>query len=87
MDFGNFGHQDPYEAARVIAPYAKHVHAKSYEFTKEGSESTLDYSELFGILSDSAYSGTVSVEFEGENSDDELDGAKRTLALIRMATR
>jgi sugar phosphate isomerase/epimerase len=80
-DFGNFEEGIRYEALETIAPYAKFVHAKTYEFDADGNETTLDIPRIIGIMRKSGYDGYVSVEFEGPT--DEYEGIDATVALLR----
>jgi sugar phosphate isomerase/epimerase len=95
-DFGNFciRQESPVNGQRVCAesydrytgvselmPYAKAVSAKSYGFTADGSESTIDYARMLKIVSDSGYKGYIGIEFEGKDiSEDE--GILLTKALL-----
>lgn len=80
-DFGNFPEQTRYECVAKVAPYAKHVHAKAYEFDNRGEETRLDYARLLRILRSADYDGYLSIEFEGPG--DQREGTKKTLALIQ----
>ena len=80
-DFGNFKEEIRYEALEKIAPYAKFVHAKTYEFDRDGNETRLDIPRIMGILEDAGYRDYVSVEFEGPM--DEYEGITATIALLK----
>ncbi len=80
-DFGNFEPGIRYEALEKIAPYAKFVHGKTYEFDAEGNETTLDIPKIIKILERARYNGYVSVEYEGRG--DEYEGIASTIALLR----
>ena len=80
-DFGNFPDETRYECVAKVAPHAKHVHAKSYEFDNRGEETKLDYARVLRILREADYDGWLSIEFEG--AGDEREGVRRTLALIQ----
>lgn len=80
-DFGNFPSETRYEDLKKVAPFALHVHAKSYEFDKSGNETAIDYEKCIRILHDAGYDGYLSVEFEGKG--DQMEGLKKTLNLIR----
>jgi len=79
-DFGNFDPDMRYEALERIAPYARFVHAKTYEFDADGEETTLDIPRIVRILEKAGYDGYVSVEFEGKG--DEYEGIDRTIKLL-----
>ncbi len=80
-DFGNFKEEIRYKALETISPYAKFVHAKTYEFDAKGNETKLDIPRIIGILKRSGYKGFVSVEFEGPG--DEYEGIESSIALLR----
>ncbi len=80
-DFGNFtATQDRYAGLQLLAPYAKHVHAKSYQFNGTGEEATIDFARCLKIFRDARYDGAISVEFEGDG--DQHLGSQRTRELI-----
>jgi sugar phosphate isomerase/epimerase len=80
-DFGNFTEaQDRYEGLQILAPDAKHVHAKSYHFNDDGEETTIDFARCLKILREVSYEGAISVEFEGEG--DQQVGSRKTRELI-----
>jgi sugar phosphate isomerase/epimerase len=79
-DFGNFKEEIRYEALEKISPFAKFVHAKTYEFDAAGDETKLDIPRIIEILRKSLYDGFVSVEFEGPG--DEYEGIESTIALL-----
>lgn len=80
-DFGNFDPSIRYEALEKIAPYARFVHAKTYEFDEEGNETTLDIPRIIDILRRHNYDSYISVEFEG--SGDEYGGIESTIKLLQ----
>jgi sugar phosphate isomerase/epimerase len=80
-DFGNFDPAIRYDALERICPYAKFVHAKTYEFDAEGNETTLDIPRIMDILDRNGYDGYVSVEFEGKG--DEYEGIESTIRLLQ----
>jgi sugar phosphate isomerase/epimerase len=87
-DFGNFPKDrqnkytlDIYRAIDRMMPYAKGVSAKSYDFDAQGRETTLDYSRIMKIVTDSGYHGFVGIEYEG-NRLTEPEGIKATLRLL-----
>ncbi len=79
-DTGNFG-ETVYQELEKIAPLAVHVHAKTYDFDEDGDEKTLDYKRIFQIFKDAGFSGTYSLEYEGEG--DETENVEKSLALFR----
>lgn len=80
LDFGNFP-GDPVESTRRCAPYAVHVHAKSYEFGPDGGETKLDYPAMVGALKEAGFHGFLSIEFEGPG--DEFEEVPKAVALLR----
>ena len=56
---------DRYRGVQQLLPFAKGVSAKSYDFDKEGNETTIDYKKMTDILKASAYKGYVGIEYEG----------------------
>ena len=53
---------DPYKGVSEMIVKAFGVSAKSYNFDKEGNETTLDYNRLLKIVKDAGYTGFVGVE-------------------------
>jgi sugar phosphate isomerase/epimerase len=87
-DFGNFPKDrsgryliDIYDAIARMMPYAKGVSAKSYDFTADGKESSLDYARILKIVTDAGYQGYVGIEYEGSKLS-EPDGIKATKRLL-----
>ena len=85
-DFGNFSisqteKYDNYQGVEELMPYAKGVSAKTYDFDRNGDETTLDYSRLLEIVLDSGYSGHIGIEYEGSEMS-ESDGIRATKALL-----
>lgn len=79
-DFGNFPEKIRYSALKKIIPYAFHIHAKSYEFDKNGEEKNIDYKKILKILKENNYQNYLSIEFEGKS--EEIDGIRLTKSLI-----
>jgi len=80
LDFGNWPNELRNSESAKLAPYAYHVHAKCHEFTPDGEAVNMDYKYLLGLLKDAKYTGAVSIEFEG--SGDQIEGVKKSAALI-----
>lgn len=76
-DFGNFRiseqeEYDRYLGIEELMPYARGVSAKSYDFDKDGNETTIDYARMMKIIRKSGYRGYIDIEYEGNNySEDE----------------
>jgi len=85
-DFGNFNvsqneKYDNYRGVEELMPYAKGVSAKTYDFDRNGNETTLDYHRLLKIVLEAGYSGHVGIEYEGAEMSEE-DGIRATKALL-----
>lgn len=81
-DFGNFEEdQNPYENVELMMPYAKGVSAKSYSFSEEGWEESLDYRRLMEIVLGAGYHDYVGIEYEGDQYD-EFRGIRATKELL-----
>ena len=80
LDFGNWPSELRNSESATLASYAYHVHAKCHEFTPDGEAVDMDYKYLLGLLRKAKYTGAVSIEFEG--SGDQIEGVKKTKALI-----
>ncbi|MFD1095664.1 sugar phosphate isomerase/epimerase family protein [Salegentibacter chungangensis] len=60
-----------YKGVREMMPYAKAVSAKSYDFNKEGEETTIDYGRILEIVKEAGYGGFIGVEYEGDSLSEE----------------
>ncbi|MDW8106603.1 MAG: sugar phosphate isomerase/epimerase family protein [Armatimonadota bacterium] len=85
FDFGHGGPERIYDAARLLAPYAFHAHAKSHAFDPRGEETSIDYGRILSSLRLASYVGALSIEYLGES--DPLDGIRKTRDLIRRYWR
>lgn len=85
-DFGNFPSDIRYAALEAILPFSVHIHAKTYEFSNSGSETTINYEIIEKMLTKIEYNGYFSIEFEGNVSSlqDNLTGIQMTEKLLRM---
>ena len=85
-DFGNFciekkdpknyfskciNEYDKYLGMEELMPYAKAVSAKSFDFKKNGEESTIDFKRIIDIVSSFGYEGYYGIEYEGLNISEE----------------
>jgi sugar phosphate isomerase/epimerase len=84
-DFGHGALERLYDAARILAPYAFHVHAKSRAFDPRGEETSIEYGRALSILRFASYVGALSIEYLGE--DDPIEGIRKTRDLIRRHWR
>jgi len=80
-DIGNIRIDIRYSSFELLLPFAVHVHAKTYQFAKNGEETTIDYNKVMKMLKDNDYRGYITIEFEGES--DEFTGVKKSLDLIK----
>ena len=85
-DFGNFRISedetfDRYKGTRLMMPYAKGVSAKSYDFDKDGNETTIDFKRMLTIVKETGFRGYVGIEYEGERLG-EVEGVKATKELL-----
>ncbi|ALJ04984.1 xylose isomerase [Pseudalgibacter alginicilyticus] len=81
-DFGNFCIEkdkdrncidayDPYKGMMDLLPFAKAISAKSYDFDKNGNETTIDYLKVMKMVKDVHYKGFVGIEFEGKGMSED----------------
>jgi len=80
-DFGNFPIEIRYKCLKEFSPYAIHVHAKSYQFDKNGEETSISYSQALQILKSAKYDRYLSAEYEG--TGDETEEVQKTITLIK----
>lgn len=76
---------DKYQGVQELMPYAKGVSAKSFNFDKNGQETTIDFLKMMGIVYDASYTGYVGIEYEGEELP-EAKGILATKALLNKVT-
>lgn len=88
-DFGNFRINlfpprayDRYQGTAELMPYAAGVSAKTYDFTAEGEETTIDYARMLNIVKSAGYRGYIGIEYEGNRLSEEA-GIQATLNLLR----
>ncbi len=73
-DFGNFGpKQDRFESVRRMLPYSKGVSFKCFDFGPDGKETRFDMDRMMKIVAESAYTGYVGIEYEGDKTP-EMEG-------------
>ncbi|MEH6569610.1 MAG: sugar phosphate isomerase/epimerase family protein [Halioglobus sp.] len=90
-DFGNFclegspgdciREYDRYKGVAELAPLAKGLSAKAYDFDNMGNETTIDFLRMMQIARDAGYRGHVGIEYEG-HSLTETQGIKATQLLL-----
>jgi sugar phosphate isomerase/epimerase len=79
-DTGNF-RGEIYSEIEKVAPYAAHVHTKTFAFDEDGNETSLNYQKIFRIFKNCGFDGTYSLEFEGEG--DETENVEKSISLFR----
>jgi L-ribulose-5-phosphate 3-epimerase len=85
-DFGNWRDGsgkliDPVRNVGLVAPYAKGMSAKSYDFDADGNETLLDYPAILDVVAKSGYKGAIGIEYEGKRMS-ERDGILATKAIL-----
>ncbi len=85
-DFGNFRirpgeRYDAYKGIKELMPFAKAVSAKSYDFDKDGNDTTTDYMRMMKIVTGAGYRGWVGIEYEGSKLP-EREGILATKKLL-----
>lgn len=82
LDTGNFL-EDPYDKLEILAPYTILIQAKTYYGGGTWYTLDLDYPRIAGIMQRYNYTGYVSLEFEGKES--EKTAIPKSLRLLRKA--
>jgi L-ribulose-5-phosphate 3-epimerase len=80
-DFGNFKEHERYDFLAAMAPRAAIVHAKTLDFAADSTMPAFDFARCVRIVEESGFTGYYSIEFEGDG--DQVDGVRRSLALLR----
>ena len=81
-DFGKMQYDDPYGGTVAMMPFSISISAKSYNFDKDGNETTLDYTRLMKSVNNTNYKGIVAIEYEGEKLGP-VEGVKATQKLLQ----
>lgn len=99
-DFGNFGINrrkgewyDRYQGVRELMPFAKAVSAKSHGFDPKrplisidrGGKRETDFLKMMRIVLQAGYRGYVGIESEG--SGNQIEGVKKTKAMLELARK
>jgi L-ribulose-5-phosphate 3-epimerase len=85
LDFGNWPAQPAelkYEEIEKLAPYAYHTHVKTLGFSPEGEDLHVDYARAFSYVKRAGYKGAVSIEWEGREPSDPVEGVRQSRDLI-----
>jgi sugar phosphate isomerase/epimerase len=72
---------DRYLGVEELAPYAKAMSAKTFDFDADGNETTIDYPRMLSIVSASGYEGYLGIEYEGSRLE-EKEGILATKRLL-----
>lgn len=78
----------PWELFDRYLPITRHIHAKFYEMTDDGTEYSIDYPAIVAHLAEVGYDGYLSSEYEGQRfvpigeSVDDLDQVRRHQAML-----
>ncbi len=82
LDTGNYTPKDlVYKNIEKLGKAIKIVHAKTYDFGKDGEETQLDFGRITAALKKVGFDGFYSIEFEGKL--DAKVGVEKTLALLK----
>ncbi len=81
--FGNMN----VEGLRALIPYTKHIHGKFYHVNEDSLEPSIPYPEIFQILKEENFSGTISAEWEGHAFTKEMVGFEEVQAWHAMCGR
>ena len=87
-DFGNLRIEedksyDRYLLVKELMPYAKGVSAKTFDFNRQGEETSMDMGRLMKIVKDAGFKGYVGIEFGGElKKISQKDGVAKTKKLL-----
>jgi sugar phosphate isomerase/epimerase len=80
-DIGNIRADIRYKAFEPLLPWAVHIHAKTYDFDREGNENSIDYHRVLRMIQKYNFKEYISIEYEGEK--DELWGIKNSMSLLK----
>lgn len=72
---------DRYQGVAEMLPFAVGVSAKSYDFSKEGEDTVIDYGRMLQVVRDSGFDGYIGIEYEGSGIS-EPEGIRATKALL-----
>lgn len=81
-----FGHM-PVDDWRALLPYTRHIHGKFYNVTPERGEQAVPYPALMALLKETAYTGTISAEWEGHAFNEAPTGFEQVKAWRGLCER
>jgi sugar phosphate isomerase/epimerase len=67
--FPGVGEDNLYQSIQEVAPLARYVRAKIYQFDASGREQWIDYDRVFNILRSVHYHGMVDIVYEGKGDE------------------
>lgn len=79
-DFGKLKN-NVYDGTAAMLPHTKAISCKMHSFDEEGNQPVFDYPRLMKMISKSAYSGYLAIEWEGKVLSP-VEGVKASQALI-----
>ncbi len=91
-DFGNFRKTpkewaDRYRGVQALAPLARAMSAKSYDFDRAGNETTIDFRRMLSIARAAGYRGALGIEYEGKRLSEEQGILATKRLLERLGCR
>lgn len=81
-----FGRMPVSELAEFL-PYSRHMHGKFYGIDASGTEPSIPYAEIMGLLQEHGFTGTISAEWEGHAFTDDLIGLEQVRRWRAMCER
>ena len=63
-----------------LLPFAKEIHAKTYQFDADGEETSIDYQRCMNLIKSSDFEGPLVVEYEGNG--EQVKNSLKTRELI-----
>jgi sugar phosphate isomerase/epimerase len=78
-DFGNFAPEVRMDGLRAMLPHAAIVHAKVLDVDAAGDHPAFDLAACCGLVRESGYTGSLSIEFEGKGDERRGIAAAKTL--------
>lgn len=82
-DFGKLK-DNIYDGTAAMLPHTKSISCKMHSFDEEGNQPDFDYPRLMKMISESAYSGYLAIEWEGKVLSP-VEGVKASQALIKRS--
>ncbi|HEY2980050.1 MAG TPA: TIM barrel protein [Anaerolineales bacterium] len=83
FDTGNWPDGAEEKGWAMCAKYAHATHIKTFEFDAQGNETTVDVPKAMHYLLDAGYKGVWGIESCPAEGEDEIEAARKTIALIK----